>query len=160
MHWLEIGRKEKLELIKKAAENSGLEPFAIEKDWWMVQTLRLIWKMDISNHLVFKGGSSLSKAWGLIERFSEDIDLALDREFLGFSGNISRTQVGKLRDASFEYISGIFFPQLQEKFKDAGFPDMNIKIAEVESTDQDPPIPQSTFLNLHPHQIVKILPMR
>ena len=62
--------------------------------------------------MVFKGDTSLSMAWGIIERFSEDIDLALSREFLGFEGDISRTQVGKLRDASFKYISEIFLPEL------------------------------------------------
>jgi predicted nucleotidyltransferase component of viral defense system len=40
--------------------------------------------LEDSVHLVFKGGTSLSKAWGLIERFSEDVDLAIDRSFLGF----------------------------------------------------------------------------
>ncbi|MEA1875861.1 MAG: nucleotidyl transferase AbiEii/AbiGii toxin family protein [Bacteroidota bacterium] len=110
MHWLEIDKEEKFDILNKASLESGLEPFAVEKDWWMVQTLRLIWQMDVAEHLVFKGGSSLSKGWGLIERFSEDIDLALDREFLDFSGDISRTQVGKLRDASYAYISNEFYP--------------------------------------------------
>jgi len=72
----------------------------IEKDWWVVQTLRLISQMNIAEHLVFKGGTSLSKAWGAIDRFSEDIDLAINRELFGFSGDISRTQVGKLKDVS------------------------------------------------------------
>lgn len=40
-------------------------------------------------HLTFKGGTSLSKAWGLIDRFSEDIDLTLDRDILGFGGDAS-----------------------------------------------------------------------
>ena len=52
--------------------------FAVEKDWWVVQTLAIIFEMEIGNHLVFKGGTSLSKAWGLIDRFSEVIDLAID----------------------------------------------------------------------------------
>jgi len=138
MHWLDIKKEEKLDILIKASESTGLEPYAIEKDWWMVQTLRLIWQMDVANHLVFKGGSSLSKGWGLIERFSEDIDLALDREFLGFSGSISRTQVGKLRDASYAYISDKFYPLLIQKFEEAGFPGLNIVIANPEIADQDP----------------------
>jgi predicted nucleotidyltransferase component of viral defense system len=40
--------------------------------------------MQCATHLVFKGGTSLSKGWNLIERFSEDIDLALDKKYLGF----------------------------------------------------------------------------
>jgi predicted nucleotidyltransferase component of viral defense system len=54
--------------------------------------------MDIAAHLVFKGGTSLSKAWKLINRFSEDIDLAIDKEFFpGYQGEITRTQISKLR---------------------------------------------------------------
>ena len=44
--------------------------------------------MECGNALIFKGGTSLSKGWNLIERFSEDIDLALDREFLVTKSNI------------------------------------------------------------------------
>lgn len=40
--------------------------------------------MEIGSYLVFKGGTSLSKAWKLTDRFSEDIDLAIDRNFMGF----------------------------------------------------------------------------
>jgi predicted nucleotidyltransferase component of viral defense system len=53
--------------------------------------------MDCAKALTFKGGTSLSKAWNLIQRFSEDIDLALDREFLGFTGELSKKDVKKLR---------------------------------------------------------------
>lgn len=63
----------------------------------------------------------MSKAWGLIERFSEDIDLALDKSFLGFSNEItSNKEVNKLRRASYKYISESFFSQLADKFTDAG----------------------------------------
>ena len=66
----------------------------------------------------------MSKAWGLIDRFSEDIDLAIDREFFGFPGEISRTQVGKLKDASSKYISNDFLLSLQKAFDDAEMKDV------------------------------------
>lgn len=48
-----------------------------------------------------KGGTSLSKCWNLIKRFSEDIDIAINREYLGFAGQLSKTQISdKLRRAS------------------------------------------------------------
>lgn len=57
----------------------------IEKDYWVVWTLgRLFSIPEISSHLTFKGGTSLSKIFGVIERFSEDIDVSIEREFLGF----------------------------------------------------------------------------
>ena len=51
---------------------------AIEKDYWVTLVLRAIFSQSYGGHLVFKGGTSLSKGWNLIQRFSEDIDLAID----------------------------------------------------------------------------------
>jgi hypothetical protein len=112
--------------------------YIIEKDWWVVQTLRLVSQMSIAEHLVFKGGTSLSKAWGLIDRFSEDIDLAMNREFFGFAGDISRTQVGKLKDASSKYISNDFLHSLQKSFDDAGMEDVRLSVADEKAPDDDP----------------------
>jgi predicted nucleotidyltransferase component of viral defense system len=75
-------------IYNEISKQTGLVTDAIEKDWWVVQTLWLIFEMDCADSLVFKGGTSLSKAWGLIERFSEDIDLALDRKFLGLGRTV------------------------------------------------------------------------
>jgi hypothetical protein len=125
-------------LFQEIQKEIPILPASIEKDWWVVQTLALVFHMEAAPYLVFKGGTSLSKAWSLIERLSEDVDLALSREFLGFEGKISRTQVGKLRDASFKYISEHFLPQLREAFNNAGFKSVTIDLTEVESPDQDP----------------------
>jgi predicted nucleotidyltransferase component of viral defense system len=70
-------------IFEQTAVKAGLPAYAIEKDWRVVQTLRIIFGMEISQYPTFKGGTSLSKAWGLIERFSEDIDLVLDKSVLG-----------------------------------------------------------------------------
>lgn len=148
MHWNEIEKIEKIRLLEETAAARNLPVFVVEKDWWMVQTLRLVFQMEMASYLVFKGGSSLSKAWQLIERFSEDVDLAIDREYFGFSGDISRTQVGKLRDASFEYISGEFLPNLRHNFKEAGFHDVHLELDEYETTDQDPLIVKVNYPNV------------
>jgi Nucleotidyl transferase AbiEii toxin, Type IV TA system len=138
LEFFRLDHAEKETIFNDLAQALKLPPSSIEKDWWVVETLRLIYQLDVAPNLLFKGGTSLSKAWGLIERFSEDIDLALDREYLGFQGDISRTQVGKLRDASFAYISKTLYPSLQEKFRKAGISDVEIRLGEVKSTDQDP----------------------
>jgi hypothetical protein len=96
--------------------------------------------MDCAESLVFKGGTSLSKAWGLIERFSEDIDLAMDRKFLGFEGELSKQDIKKLRKASFKYITEKFYPALKAKLQDAGLSNVEITIAETTESDQDPQI--------------------
>jgi predicted nucleotidyltransferase component of viral defense system len=93
-----IDKAEKEAIFNAGATEMGMTPFAVEKDWWVSRTLNIIFQMDIAAHLVFKGGTSLSKAWKLINRFSEDIDLAIDKEFFpGYQGEITRTQISKLR---------------------------------------------------------------
>lgn len=68
--WLTQPDETKSNAYTQIAENIGLSPFAVEKDWWVTQTLAIIFEMEIGNHLIFKGGTSLSKAFNLIERFS------------------------------------------------------------------------------------------
>ncbi len=134
----QLSDKVKYRIFDQVSERSGLPVYAVEKDWWVVQTLRLIFQMDIAPYVVFKGGTSLSKAWNIIERFSEDIDLSLDRSFLGFEQELSKSQVTKLRKKSFKYISEEFYPALTQQFIDNGFLDVVIKMREARSTDQDP----------------------
>jgi hypothetical protein len=136
--FLELDKEEKILIFEQIRTQTGLPIQAIEKDWWVTQTLGLIFTLDCAPHIVFKGGTSLSKAWNAIERFSEDIDLALDRRYLGFDIKMSKTQVSKLRKASFQFISTVFFSQLKEKFEKAGFTDLKIQLAPTKDTDQDP----------------------
>ena len=78
---------------------------AVEKDWWVTQVLRVLFSSEYKDNIVFKGGTSLSKGWHPIERFSEDVDIAINREFLGFSGNLTKTQISdKLRRASCSFV--------------------------------------------------------
>lgn len=68
----------------------GLQALSVEKDFWVCWTLRELFAVpDVGSHLTFKGGTSLSKAWKLIERFSEDIDIIVDKDVLGFGGEAS-----------------------------------------------------------------------
>jgi len=136
--FLQLENKERLFIFEQIRSKTGMNLQAIEKDWWVTQSLRLIFMLDCAPHLVFKGGTSLSKAWDLIERFSEDIDLALDRKYLGFDKEMTGSQVSKLRKTSFKYISTIFFNQLIEKFSEEGLENLKIQIAEVKDADKDP----------------------
>ena len=130
---------DKRTIFTTTGEKEGLPAYAIEKDWWVVQTIRIIFQMEVGKQLLFKGGTSLSKAWGLIDRFSEDIDLALNREFLGFKpGLISKTQVRKLRTASFGYITDAFYEDLKSAFEEAGFDNVTFDYENLGDDDQDP----------------------
>jgi predicted nucleotidyltransferase component of viral defense system len=138
--WVRLPKIRKTNILLALSKTLKLPTDAIEKDWWVVQTLRLIFEMDCADSLVFKGGTSLSKAWGLINRFSEDIDLALDRKFLGFEGDLSNQQIKKLRKASFAYITDEFYPTLKTKFEETSLTNVEINITETTDSDQDPRI--------------------
>jgi len=136
--WHKLSAEEKYFYINETAQKIGLPFQSVEKDWWVTHTLAIIFSMPCANSLVFKGGTSLSKAWNVIERFSEDIDLVLDREFLGFTGELSKKQISKLRYVSYEFLTEKFTPELREKFKELGFTDVSVKYREVANHDQDP----------------------
>ena len=138
--WLQLPDDTKRNIYVETGKKVGLPVTAVEKDWWVVNTLAIVFSMKCASELVFKGGTSLSKAWNLIERFSEDIDLALNREYLGFKGELSKGDIRRLRRTSFEYMTTTFIEELKNKFSDAGFSDVNIKYRKVKNHDQDPVI--------------------
>ena len=81
---------ERRRLCEEAGARLGLEATSVEKDFWVCWTLRELFTLpEIGDHLTFKGGTSLSKGWKLIERFSEDVDVVVDREYLGFVGDLT-----------------------------------------------------------------------
>jgi hypothetical protein len=64
-----------------------MDAVILEKDFWVCWTLKELFRLPtIGEHLIFKGGTSLSKVFKIIKRFSEDIDVSIDRNFLGFGG--------------------------------------------------------------------------
>jgi nucleotidyltransferase AbiEii toxin of type IV toxin-antitoxin system len=74
-----LSTAEQSELFSETAARRGMTPEIAEKDFWVTWTLdKLFAHSELSRVLMFKGGTSLSKVFGLIERFSEDIDLILD----------------------------------------------------------------------------------
>ena len=76
---------ERRELFQETATRRGVSPAVIEKDFWVCWVLKQLFAdADLGTRLVFKGGTSLSKVYNLIDRFSEDIDLILDWRLLGY----------------------------------------------------------------------------
>lgn len=73
-----LSRAEQRDALEVVATRSGRPPHLLEKDLWVVWSLRHLFAGPHADHLVFKGGTSLSKAYGAIRRFSEDIDLTYD----------------------------------------------------------------------------------
>ena len=152
-------KAEKEAVFNAIAAENGMTPFAVEKDWWVSRTLEIIFQMSIAKHLVFKGGTSLSKAWKLINRFSEDIDLAIDKAFFkGYSGEISKSKISKLRKEAGNYTTGTFFEELQEEFKAKGFNDLDFIVIDAEDSDQDPRVIEIYYPNSIKSQSEYVLP--
>lgn len=109
---------ERAEVFTETAARMGLAAAVIvEKDFWAAWTLKRLFALKNTPKMIFKGGTSLSKAYGVINRFSEDIDISLDREALGFAGEhdpgaegLSNTHrkrlLEALREAASDYVAG------------------------------------------------------
>jgi hypothetical protein len=138
--WLALTDETKRNIFRETANAFNVPISAIEKDWWVVYTLALVFKTDCASSLIFKGGTSLSKGWNLIQRFSEDIDLVLDREFLGFKGDLSKGDIRRMRKKSFEFITSSLIDQLTSLFRENEFTDVSVTFEKVANHDQDPVI--------------------
>ena len=137
-NFINLPEKDKLNIFNQASARSGLPASAVEKDWWVTFALNLIFSLPYSNQIVFKGGTSLSKAYNLIERFSEDIDLAIDRELLGFGGDLSKNQIKKLRKASCSFIGTTLHTGIKTKLIELGVEDYELVVQATEDSDKDP----------------------
>jgi hypothetical protein len=74
--------------FQESAAQLGMSKAIIEKDFWVCWSLKQLFALPVfGEQMIFKGGTSLSKAYDVIHRFSEDVDLSLDREQLGFVGD-------------------------------------------------------------------------
>ena len=94
--FLSLPQDERRLYIEQAAIQRDISPIVLEKDFWVCWLLCIIFESEFSGSLVFKGGTSLSKVFGVIERFSEDIDLSLSPEFLNLpEAGTSRNQANK-----------------------------------------------------------------
>jgi hypothetical protein len=79
------GAKDRRDLFSETASRLGMNPAIVEKDFWVCWVLKHLFAEPLlKDQMVFKGGTSLSKVFGLIDRFSEDIDLILDWRLLGY----------------------------------------------------------------------------
>lgn len=76
--YFQLSSKDKVDALNVAATMSGRPPHLLEKDIWVVWSLAALFESPFGSHLVFKGGTALSKAYNVIRRFSEDVDLTYD----------------------------------------------------------------------------------
>jgi predicted nucleotidyltransferase component of viral defense system len=124
MIFLQLSDNEKIDLINQLHEDSNLPQVIIEKDAWVTAVLRALFALPYAAHLSFKGGTSLSKCYNLIERFSEDVDIAINREFFGFFGDtFTIKQISKnLRKATCKFIRDTLQFDLARQMEANGVP--------------------------------------
>lgn len=147
MNWIDLPKTRQVELLKLLESRTGLNANSIEKDWWVTLALKALFSSSYSAHLVFKGGTSLSKCWHLIDRFSEDIDIAIDRAFLGFPGNLTKKEIGKkLRKASCTLVRGKLREEIEQFLLDIGMRHSQFSL-EVNITEESNVDPEILFLH-------------
>ena len=142
MKYTDLSADEQREVIQRVQAENRLQLQIIEKDWWVTAVLRALFSLPYSEHISFKGGTNLSKCWNLIERFSEDADIAIDREYLGFGGTLSKTQISdKLRRAACSFVRETLQYDLTDKLIENGILadkfKVNVNITPVTTTDPE-----------------------
>lgn len=112
-------------ICTETATKLNLSEVAVEKDFWVCWTLQKLFDLpEWGAYLTFKGGTSLSKCWNLIERFSEDIDIVIGRAALGFGGDNApelapsrkqtRRRLDALKTACQQCVSDQIYPALNK----------------------------------------------
>jgi hypothetical protein len=96
LRFLALPEDERRLYLEQGAVRRNLSPVILEKDFWVCWLLGILFESEFAGSLVFKGGTSLSKVFGVIDRFSEDIDLSLSPDFLKLpEAGTSRNQANK-----------------------------------------------------------------
>lgn len=131
-------------VFEAAAQRMSLAPAVIEKDFWVCYALdHLFHKSGFAESMVFKGGTSLSKAFGLIERFSEDIDLILDWRLLGYGADEpwkprSNSAQERFKAESIErtnaFLSDVFAPKLKDTLSESLGAEASVRCGDEEET--------------------------
>jgi len=149
-NWLSLNKQQQINVFTQAGVQRGMQAFAVEKDAWVTLVLRMLFSSEIRPHIVFKGGTSLSKVYGLIERFSEDIDLSINREFLGFEGELTKGLIRKLRRRSHDFSFNELPAILKSEFANYGVDGSLYKIAvpNTQISDQDPEVVHVEYVSV------------
>lgn len=113
-NYFSLNPAQQRQVIEQTAAKLNLPVQAIEKDLWVTAILQVLFTLPCAHGLVFKGGTSISKVWNAINRFSEDIDLAIDRSLFDLDGELTKKQVKKLRKVSSMFVREELFGQLCE----------------------------------------------
>jgi hypothetical protein len=143
MKFIDLSRQDQIDVLDRVSGELNIrQKEVIEKDWWVTAVLRAMFSLPYAEHISFKGGTSLSKCWHLIDRFSEDIDIAINREYLGFTGDLSKNQISdKLRRAACSFVREKMQYDLAQQLCEAGIDKekfgVKVDITPVTTTDPE-----------------------
>lgn len=145
--WKSLTADEQTAALQQVAGIKNLPPQAVEKDLWVTVILQMVFSLPFADKLVFKGGTSLSKVFGKIERFSEDIDLAVDRSLFEMEGDPTKRQLKHLRKQSSLFVRDTFLVELQKAFLDFGFTELSAVAEPDGEGDSTYPEPRRIFIS-------------
>lgn len=141
MKYPDLNIEDRRDILRRVQSETGMDLQIIEKDWWVTTVLRALFSLPYAQHASFKGGTSLSKCWNLIRRMSEDVDITIDREFLGFGGQLSKTQISdRLRRTACSFVREKLQFDLAAQLKKDGInpADFNVSVNITPITTTDP----------------------
>ena len=147
--FLKLSDSQRKTVYESIAHKVGLPAQVVEKDFWVTAILQVVFALPVAGHIVFKGGTSLSKGWKLIERFSEDIDLAVDPVFLGAQeGDLTKKQIKKLRKTSSLFVLAKLAPMICEELERRGLQSF-ITVEAQPNGEGDNTYPEPRQIYLH-----------
>lgn len=135
-HWQQLSIDDRRDVLQITSARTNLPQLAIEKDWWVTMTLKALSVTRYFNLMSFKGGTSLSKGWHLISRFSEDIDIALRREGKFSISSTSGNQLTKVRRLARHYIVHELPVEIENALNAMGIVDFKVE-PELNRTDAE-----------------------
>jgi hypothetical protein len=146
---LNLTDEQRRETLAQAAQESGMRAEVVEKDWWVTLTLKALFSTPYAQHMVFKGGTSLSKCWHLITRFSEDIDIALSPEAfeMKYEETPSKGYVKKLKRKGCAFTSNELKNAVENRLLALGVPEGMLTITAAPVPEDFPDTdPQTIFI--------------
>lgn len=163
--WLSLTDEQRRTTLQQAFLQSNIEVQAIEKDWWVTLCLKALYSTPYAVYCIFKGGTSLSKGRKLIQRFSEDIDIALDPKAFGmeYQQDPSGSYVKRLKRKGCAFTSTLMKESLEEAFIQLGIPvgtvSIEAKPVPPERPDTDPQtlyIRYTSLFDPHPYLAAEV----
>lgn len=145
--YIQLTETQKQAVLTQCKNIMGLPEQAVEKDYWVTVLLQLIFNSELSKNIIFKGGTSLSKNGNLIERFSEDIDLAVNYAYFGLNDEPTKKQLKKLRKSSSLFVRQSLAKVISNQIEKYGFQDyLTIAVEPDGEGDSTYPEPRHIYI--------------